>query len=329
MLFVDRDFLEVQSQSNCMGERLMKIFKEKMGRDEILSAIKNILLVLLGAIIISFGTAVFLIPFDLVAGGMSGIAIVLDKIIPIDWLSVDVLITIETWSLFTLGAVVLGRKFAAKTLLSTIVYPPFVNLFMKLASPEVLNGYFYLPGYEYADVALLVAAVSGGALVGIGCALSFLGGGSTGGTDVIAFTISKILPKVKSSHAVFMVDATIVVLGVFVIGNMIVSLLGILAVFISTTVIDKIFLGGSRAFVCEIVSDSYAEINRQIIEKMDRTTTIIDVVGGYSGEDKKMLKVSFTMREYASLLSIVGKCDKGAFVTVHRAHEINGEGWTF
>jgi len=193
----------------------------------------------------------------------------------------------------------------------------------------VLGGYFYLPGYEYTDIALLVAAVAGGALIGTGCALSFLGGGSTGGTDVIAFTLSKVFSKLKSSRAVFLVDASIVIFGIFVIGNMIVSLLGILAVFISTTVIDKIFLGGSRAFVCEIVSDSYAEINRQIIEKMDRTSTVIDVVGGYSGENKKMLKVSFTMREYSSLLAIVARCDKSAFVTVHRAHEINGEGWTF
>lgn len=307
----------------------MKKTEKKIGREEVLSTVKNILLVLVGTVIISFGTAVFLIPFDLVAGGMSGIAIVLNKIIHIEWLTVDLLITIETWVLFILGAAVLGKNFAAKTLLSTIFYPPCVNLFMKLVSTEVLGGYFYLPGYEYTDVALLVAAVTGGALIGAGCALSFLGGGSTGGTDIIAFTLSKAFPKLKSSHAVFLVDATIVIAGVFVIGNMIVSLLGVLAVFISTIVIDKIFLGGSRAFVCEIVSDSYAEINKQIIEKMDRTSTVIDVVGGYSGEGKKMLKVSFTMREYASLLAIVARCDKGAFVTIHRAHEINGEGWTF
>lgn len=307
----------------------MKILGREVSSEKLLNTLKNTLLVIVGTAILAFGTAVFLIPFDLVAGGMSGIAIVLDKLIPLEWLTVDLIITIETWLLFILGAIFLGRGFAAKTLLSTIVYPPLITLFMKLVSPDVLSGYFYLVGYEFADVALLVAAVSGGALMGAGCALSFLGGGSTGGTDVLAFMISKAVPKFKSSYAVFTVDATVVLLGVFVIGDMIVSLLGVVAVFISAVVIDKIFLGGTRAFVCEIVSDRYAEINRQIIEKMQRTTTVIEVLGGYSGEKKKMLKVSFTMREYASLMSVISGCDRGAFVTIHRAHEINGEGWTF
>lgn len=307
----------------------MKILGRTLLREELFALIKNTLLVIAGTAVLAFGTAVFLIPFELVAGGMSGIAIVLDKLIPIEFVTVDLIITVETWLLFILGAIFLGKSFAAKTLLSTIVYPPCITLFMKLVSDDVLSGYFNLVSYEYADVALLVAAVAGGALMGAGCALSFLGGGSTGGTDVLAFMLSRVFPRLKSSHAVFLVDASIVLLGVFVIGDMIVSLLGILAVLISALVIDKIFLGGSRAFVCEIVSEKFAEINREIIEKMERTTTVIDVVGGYSGEKKKMLKVSFTMREYARLLSIISRCDKGAFVTVHRAHEINGEGWTF
>ncbi len=307
----------------------MKKFWKSPGKDELLALIKNTLFIIVGTATLAFGTALFLIPFDLVAGGMSGIAIVLDRLITVEWLTVDLIITAETWLLFALGAIFLGRSFAAKTLLSTIVYPPCVSLFMRLVSADVLGGYFYLPGYEYADVALLTAAVAGGALMGAGCALSFLGGGSTGGTDVLAFMITKAVPKFKSSYAIFLVDASIVALGVFVIRDMIVSLLGVLSVLISAIVIDRIFLGGSRAFVCEIISERFAEINREIIEKMERTTTVIDVVGGYSGEKKKMLKVSFTMREYAGLLSIIGRCDKGAFVTVHRAHEINGEGWTF
>ena len=307
----------------------MKIFGREISSRDLLGELKNALLIILGTAVIAFGTAVFLIPFDLVAGGMSGIAIVIDKVSSWEALSIDLIITVETWLLFIVGALVLGKSFALKTLLSTIVYPTCVTLFMKLATPDVLYGYFYLEGYEHAGLSLLVAAVAGGALIGTGCSLSFLGGGSTGGTDVIAFAICRAFPKVKSSKAVFAVDAIIVLLGVFAIGDMIVSILGILAVLISAVVIDKIFLGGTRAFVAEIVSDSYNDINRQIIEKLGRTTTGIDVTGGYSGAPKKMLKVSFTMREYAQLLSIVSRIDSSAFVTVHRAHEINGEGWTY
>ena len=65
-----------------------------------------------------------------------------------------------------------------------------------------------------------------------------------------------------------------------------------------------------------------------MIKKLKRTTTILDATGGYSGENKKMIMVSFTMTEYAEMVNIINKVDKNAFITIHRAHEINGEGWT-
>jgi uncharacterized membrane-anchored protein YitT (DUF2179 family) len=301
----------------------------KLRREDAHRALISLLLVALGTLSISIGTALFILPFELVTGGISGLSIVISHIYPFTEVPIALIAGALTWACFFLGWAIIGRSFAAKTFFSTLLYPPLLSLFIELFGENSFGGYFYLPAYPYPGAALLLSAVFGGALIGIGCALAFIGGGSTGGTDVLAFMISRAVPKFKSSYAVFVVDASIVLLGVFVIGDMIVSLLGVLAVLISAVVIDKIFLGGSRAFVCEIVSGQYEEINREIIEKMLRTTTVIDVVGGYSGEKKKMLKVSFTMREYASLLSIISRCDKGAFVTIHRAHEINGEGWTF
>ena len=65
-----------------------------------------------------------------------------------------------------------------------------------------------------------------------------------------------------------------------------------------------------------------------VISKLNRTTTVFDAVGGYSGEKKKIVMVSFTMRQYAELIAVINSMDKTAFITIHRAHEINGEGWT-
>lgn len=92
--------------------------------------------------------------------------------------------------------------------------------------------------------------------------------------------------------------------------------------------IDKVFLGGAKAFIANIVTDKYAEVNDLIITELDRTSTILDVTGGYSGEEKKMVMVSFTMRQYADLMNVINRVDKDAFITIHKAHEINGEGWT-
>ena len=99
--------------------------------------------------------------------------------------------------------------------------------------------------------------------------------------------------------------------------------------FICATSIDKLFLGESSAFIAHVVSDKYKEINKGVINKMARTTTIVDAVGGYSGEGKKLVIVTFDMRQYPAFTQLISSIDKNAFVTVHRAHEINGEGWTY
>ena len=92
-------------------------------------------------------------------------------------------------------------------------------------------------------------------------------------------------------------------------------------------VIDKIFLGETKAFIAQVITPKYNEVNDFVIQKLDRTTTIVDCVGGYTKEDKKMVIVSFTVREYSLLIGMIATIDKDAFITIHRAHEINGLGW--
>ena len=295
---------------------------------KIKQALLNSILVIIGTAILAFGTAIFMFPFDLVAGGISGISIIIENLLPAGAVSIDILVTVITWALFILGFATLGRSFAAKTLLSSLVYPIFISIFIKLVSPNVMSGYFYLPASEYSDIAIIIAALVGGALIGVGCAIAFLGGGSTGGTDILAFLITKFFPKLRSSKVIFAIDAIIVLLGVFVIKDLVISVLGIASAFVSAALVDKVFLGGTRALTAEIISTEYDRINRDIIDILKRTTTVFDVTGGYSGEKKKLLRVTFTVSEYPEILNIVTRADKYAFITVHTAHEISGEGWT-
>lgn len=290
--------------------------------------IKAILLVIAGTLVLALGTAVFIIPFDLVTGGISSIAILLGKVIRADFVTTDLLITVITWTLFFLGLISLGRSFALRTLISTIVYPIGVFLFSKLVSPDVFGGLFDLRLSAYSEIAILLAALFGGVLVGAGCALTFLGGGSTGGVDILAFLICKFIKGLRSSVVIFVIDAGTVLLGLFMIGDPVISLLGVSSAFVAAAVIDKLFLGESKAFIAQIISDRYDEINRAVAAELKRTTSIFDIRGGYSGEAKKMLMVTFTMEQYNDLMGIITREDSKAFITVHRAHEINGEGWT-
>ncbi len=294
----------------------------------LLREIRNFALVVLGAAVLGFGTGVFIVPFDLVTGGVSGLAIIIEKILPFS-IHMDIYIAVLTWALFFLGLFTLGKNFALKTLVSSIVYPVAFALAELLVSPDVLGGFFHLQSSGYGDIAILLAALFGGICVGAGCAVTFIGGGSTGGVDVIAFLICKVFKRAKSSVVIFLVDAAVIVGGMFALGDLAISLLGICSAFICAMVIDYVFVGNSKAFIAHIISDRAKDINHAIIADMERTTTILTATGGYSGQNKTMLMVSFTIRQYSELLSIVNRIDKRAFVTISAAHEINGEGWTY
>ena len=99
---------------------MLKIFKD---RDALITALINAAWVIAGSIILAFGFAVFVFPFDLVTGGVSGFSVALVKILPFDFLTVDMCVAILTWVLFFVGLIFLGKTFALKTLLSSIVYP--------------------------------------------------------------------------------------------------------------------------------------------------------------------------------------------------------------
>ena len=296
---------------------------------------KNTALTLIGTFVLAFGISMFIFPFDLVTGGISGIGIILSKAtvdVPLlGAIGPDTYSAVVNWILFAIGFILLGKSFAMKTLLSTVFYPVALYVSDYIVRGSSMAYLLDLSRYpaEYYNIALIVATIFGGALIGAGCAFTFLGGGSTGGMDVIALALAKYCKRLKSSVAFFICDTAIIVIGVFAVGNLLLSLLGIFSAFVCAISIDKLFLGESSAFIAHVVSDKYDEINEAVIKRMDRTTTILDAIGGYSGEDKKLVIVTFDMRQYPLFTQIITSIDKNAFVTVHRAHEINGEGWTY
>ena len=300
----------------------------KMSKDEWKIVIKNFLLVIIGTFILGFGVGVFILPFNLVTGGIPSISILLKQIIPLESISVELYATIVTWFLFFMGLIFLGKDFALKTLTSAIIYPIAIYLSSLLVNPNVFNGFFMLENAKYQEISIILASVFGGAFVGTGCALTFLGGGSTGGVDIISLTISKFFKNIKSSYIIFLIDGSLVLLGMFILNDFVLTLLGVVSAFVCALVIDHLFLGESKQFVAQIISDKYEEINLLVRKEIDRTTTLVDVVGGYSKEKKKMVILSFTMSEYNKITKIISLVDKEAFMTIHRAHEISGKGFT-
>lgn len=289
-------------------------------------SVKEILLTMLGTAILSFGVAVFIIPSGIVMGGVSGISLIINGLFP--KISADLSVTVLTWLLFAFGAVVLGKDFALKTLVSAIVYPLGISVFSVLNSDTVFGGLFFLDGSPHGNVTLLISALFGGLLVGTGCAVAFIGGGSTGGADIIAFALCRRFKSLTTSSVIFIIDSVIIALGLAIIRDLIITLLGIIAAFVSALAVDKIFVGGQKAVTVQVVSDKADTLSGKIIENLGRTATLCEVVGGYSGRKKQMLTVSLTVSQYAELKKIIENTDTNAFVTAFHTHEIHGEGWT-
>lgn len=300
---------------------------KKIFGDDPKATLKSFLQVVFGTLVLAAGVSLFMIPFNLVAGGVTGLAIALNLVIPLEFVTVELLITVLSWAFFILGLIFVGKGFAFKTLVSTAVYPTAVAAFSFIVSPDVLGGYFYLPGSSSPEVALVLATVAGGGLVGAGVAIAMLAGSSTGGVDTLAVMICKYFPKIKISFVTFTIDATVIILGAVAVGNLVISMLGILSAAVSSMIVNMIFLGGRRALCAHVVSEKYEDIRDAVIKEMDRTVTLLDATGGYSGDVKRVIFVSFTMREYSTMMKIIRRIDPTAFVTIERAHEINGLGW--
>ncbi len=307
-----------------MLEKLKKLTKE-----DIKQIAWRLFIIISGNLLLAFGTAIFLVQCDIIAGGLSGIGIITSSL---GWLSVDITVLILQWGFFLLGWLVLGKKFAFQTLIATIVYPIGITVFTRVISYqniELLRFSVDALG-AFSETSLLIASIFGGALCGIGVALNIMGGGSTGGLDILALLLNKVT-KIKTSFWMFVIDASVIVIGVFIVNQnnaFLHLLIGILCAFICAVVVELVMAKQNNCYIAEIISEKWKDINRFVQEEMGRGTTIVDVKGGYQFQDYKMIKVAFSEEEQLTLLNEISEIDKDAFVICCQAHGINGEGFT-
>lgn len=317
----------------------MSRFKNLSKKDKAI-VISKVFAIVIGTILMAFGNILFLVPLDINAGGLSGIAIIIRFFVPENY---KVLVyNIVIWSLsiilWLLGRIFIGKEFAYKTLLSTIIFP-LANLLFT-AVPGISDGISYLSeilktaGSENDTVAAgnyILCALFGGVSVGAGVSITFVGGGSTGGVDVLTFLIEKYL-RIKQSIASFIVDGTIVAVGLIVFtivdSKMLISCLsGIISAFITSIVIEVIYIGSTSSYQADIISDKWEEISRYVQDELERGATIIPVKGGYHGQDRIMLRAVIDKRQYEKLKKFIAEVDPKAFVTYTQTHATFGEGF--
>ena len=302
-----------------------------------LQLIGRTFVVILGTILVAFGSVAFHVPLNINAGGLSGIGIIVRYFTPeaAKAIAYNLVITISSVILWVVGLIFIGKDFAFKTLVATVSFPAANWLFTTCPGVSELIGQL---GELMRTAAngptagnYLLAGVFGGVFVGVGVAITFVSGGSTGGVDVLTFIMEKYL-RIKQSTASFIIDGTIVITGLCIllpIENefLLPCLSGVMSAFVTAGVIEFIYIKSQTSYQVDVISDKWEEISNAVQNDVGRGTTVIPAKGGYQGAERVVLRIVFDTRQYNKIRNIISKIDPKAFVTFTRTNAVYGEGF--
>ncbi|MDD7160693.1 MAG: YitT family protein [Bacteroidales bacterium] len=304
-------------------------------------AINEYLTIVVGCLIVSVGFVFFINPYKFVPGGVFGTSIVLHNLMP--QLQVGTFSYMISIPLLLLSYFLLGRGLGAKTLFATLVTPFFMNLISKVVYPseealQRLSPSEICGGMLDLSANLMLAAVVGSVLIGIGSGLIMRSHATTGGTDIVAMLIHKYL-RVRFSNALLSVDGTIVSFGLIVIGfgvgadapaenTWLPSGYSLVCIFIMSRTLAYIASGSKNNKLMIIITPRDGNTLRDfIIGKLDRTATVLDSTGLYSQQAQTTLMMMVRMREVEAVTTAVKTIAPEAFVIVTDAYDAYGKRW--
>jgi uncharacterized membrane-anchored protein YitT (DUF2179 family) len=271
------------------------------------------MLITVGSALLAFGLVFFLEPNTIAPGGVTGLAIIIQKIsgIPIDITNLAINIP-----LFILGLATLGKYFGIKTAYGTLILSVFIRFFMNIVGP----------GYVGVED-MLLSALYGGVLVGAGIGFVFKAGGTTGGTDLAGAILNKYIPSISIPKLMMGFDLMIVAAAGIVNRKIETSLYSIIALYITVKIADFIVEDLNYAKAFYIISDNPHEIGSEILKTLNRGVTVLKAQGMYTGSEKEVLLCVINRSQMTKLKDIVRKIDENAFVMVTTVHEVLGEGF--
>lgn len=277
---------------------------------------REYVLITIGFLIVSASAEFFLVPNNIAGGGVMGIAMILynftKPVVP--QLSVGSMMLVMNMILFVVAFIVIGSKFGAKTIYSSLGLSGSLWIIEKIvpAGTAVTNN-------------LLLATVFGTLISGIGMGLVFNQNASTGGTDIIAKIIHKFL-HFEIGKSLLIVDFAVTVFGGLTFGIER-GMFALLCVIINGFVIDNVIEGFNLCKQIMVVSNKNEIIRDYIIDDLERGCTLLQGVGGFSGENTFVIYTVLNRKEFIKLRDYIKKIDPKAFITVSNAHEVLGEGF--
>ena len=293
----------------------------KLSKAAIRDICKNNLLLLSGIVIYVISYVYFLLPYQLISGGMNGIATLIYYTLgfhpSITYLVMNVFLII-------IGAKIMGWNYCVKTVLAIGIISFLINLFQQGITTVDAQGNEQL--MHIVGDQKFMACVIGALMEGLGLALVFLSGGSTGGIDIIASSINKYW-NISMGRLMFCIDLAIIGSSYFIFHNLETMVVGYLTMLMSMFFLDYITNGLRQSVQFIIVSDKYEEIATQVNQKMERGVTVLYGEGFYSKEKRQVLLILAKKFESRALFALIRQIDPRAFVSMGNVEGVFGEGF--
>lgn len=277
--------------------------------------LRDALLIVAGSIVFAIGVDIFEVPYGLAAGGVTGLAMVFSAIAENFGVALPVgLQTIVINALLMILVIRSGsRGYIARTVAGIIACGFFTDALVP-----------FLPAVG-GEEDLLLCALWGGVITGLGLGLVFRTGGNTGGTDIVAQVVAR-KTALPVGTSVIIVDGLVIALSatVFSVEQ---ALYAAVAMFICGKVIDAVVDGPRAARAAYIISEKHDEIAHEIMHTLDRGCTELEARGMWSGAERPVLFCVLSRSEAVWLKQIVASCDPRAIVVISEVHEVFGEGF--
>ena len=274
--------------------------------------LKVLVYTLLGNTMLAFAVCAFIVPQDFMLGGSSGIALTVQCFAPI---RLSVIAAIANVSLFCLGWAFMGWKFAANSLLSTVVYPIIMGI-MEVTPIGTL----------FAGEDKLICALYCSVIIGVGIGLVVRVGGSTGGMDIPPVILQKYrgIPVGKS---LMFFDGAIILAQVFLKGTDGI-LYSLLILVLTSVVIDHTIVSGEATVQITIITPEYERIRHEILDEINCGVTMLDIETGMTGEKRQAILSVVYAKKYPEIRDAALKIDPGAFIIASDVKNVNGQGYT-
>ena len=285
----------------------MKILASKTKR--IIKRTRNYCMITIAAFIYAIAISMFLDPNNIAPGGITGVAILINRFSNIPVGTLNMLINIP---IVLLGLWKFGYKFIISTMYALVWITVFTNMFAPFGA---------------VTTDLLIASVIGGGLMAIALAFVIKAGATTGGTDIIIKVMRLKWKHIKTNTLFLATDIIVILASWAVFRDMTVAFYAGVTVVVNSVVMDYCLYGSDEAKLIYIITTSPENIKKRILEELDITATLIEGKGAYTGERKEIVMVVMRKQMAPQAEEIVKEEDKNAFMIVSSASEIFGEGY--